>query len=463
MRLLRIVRALLCLPVLAAPVFAASGGYLFVTFGGQPNALSEQIYFAASRDGRDWTALNNGDPVLVSDIGEKGARDPYLLRSHDGKKFFVIATDLSMHHLRNWGRAVREGSRSILVWESTDLVNWTEPRLAKVAADDAGCTWAPEAVYDEENGDYLVLWASTNASDNFRKHRIWAARTKDFVTFGAPFVFIDKPNAVIDTTIVRDGAAYYRFTKDERHKSIFMEKAPRLSGPWTDVPGFNLAHLRGYEGPQIYQLEPPRSGKPAAWSLILDYYTKGQGYVSWTTPNLADARFQPAEGFKFPFKFRHGAVLPLAAAEYDAILARWPGNPVVSISPFGQPTRTIRHSRFQLKLDENVTPADDGRWLLAAGLDGGRNTVSFRSINHPDRYFAPTANGVEMMPNNGTPAFAAKASFVRVPGLASAEGVSFRLAASPDRYLKAGPSVGVSVGPVSTNADRGAATFALHE
>ncbi len=464
MRLFQILHALLGLPLLAAIASAApTGGYLFVTFGGQPNELNEQVYFAASRDGRDWSALNNGDPVLVSDIGTKGARDPFLLRSHDGKKFYLIATDLSMHHLRNWGRAVREGSRSILVWESADLVKWTEPRLVKVAPDDAGCTWAPEAIYDEENRDYLVFWASMTAGDGFRKHRIWAARTKDFVTFGEPFVFIDKPNAVIDTTIVRDAGSYYRFTKDERHKSIFMEKAPRLSGPWSDVTAFNLAHLRGYEGPQIYLLEPARSGQPAVWSLILDYYSKGQGYVSWTTSNLADAQFQPADGFKFPFKVRHGSVLPLTAAEYQAILARWPANPVVTLSPLGQPQRTIRHSRFQLRLDENVTPPDDGRWLLATGLDGARGTVSIRSINHPDRYFAVNANGIDIQPNDRTPAFAAKSSFVRVPGLASAEGASFRLASSPNTYLKAEPSGGLSVGPVSTSADRGAATFSLHE
>ena len=315
MRLPQIVRTLLSLPVFAAPVFAAPAGYLFVTFKGEQTPLTEQIYFATSRDGREWTSLNDGDPVLVTDIGEKGARDPYLFRSHDGQKFFLIATDLSWNRDRSVSRAVRAGSRSILVWESADLVHWSAPRLVKVAPDDAGCTWAPEAVYDEENGDYLVFWASTTRRDNFSKQRIWAARTKDFVTFGEPFIYIEEPNHVIDTTIVRDGSAYYRFTKDETYKAVTMETAPRLSGPWTDVTGFTLGKLVGYEGPAIYQLAPASSGKPAVWGLILDYYSKGQGYQPWTTTNLAGGDFQPAQGFKFPFKFRHGSVLPLAADE----------------------------------------------------------------------------------------------------------------------------------------------------
>ena len=307
----------------AAPT-PTGGGFLFVTFKGEQNPLTEQIYFSLSKDGRNWTALNDGNPVLVSKLGEKGVRDPYVLRSQDGKKFFVIATDLSMNLNHNWGRAVREGSRSILVWESPDLVHWSEPRLVKVAPDDAGCTWAPEAIYDEENHDYLVFWASTNASDGFRKHRIWAARTKDFVTFGKPFIYIEKPNTIIDTTIVHDGRSYYRFTKDEKFKTITLETSPKLMGPWTDVPDFSLAQLRGYEGPECYIVEPAAPGKPATWCLILDQFSKGTGYQPFVTHDLASGQFTPGEGFTFPFSFRHGSVIPVTRAEYERLQAAYP-------------------------------------------------------------------------------------------------------------------------------------------
>jgi hypothetical protein len=331
MRSLRTVRALLGLLLLAATASAAPAGFLFVTFKGEQTPLTEQIYFATSKDGREWNALNGGAPVLVSEIGEKGARDPYLLRSQDGRAFYLIATDLSINRARDWGRAVRKGSRSILVWESPDLVNWSAPRLVTVAPDDAGCTWAPEAVYDEESGDYLVFWASTTASDNFGKHRIWAARTKDFASFGAPFVFIDKPTSVIDTTVVHDGSAYYRFTKDEKFKAVTMETARRLSGPWRDVPGFSLRKLVGYEGPACYQIEPSRDGRPATWCLILDFYSRGQGYQPWTVTGLSTGKLEPAQGFKFPFKFRHGSVLPLSAEELQRLEERY--SPVAIVAP----------------------------------------------------------------------------------------------------------------------------------
>ena len=334
---LRVFRVLGCLAfVLAAclaPAKAADdSGFLFVTFRGQQGPMDEQIYFALSQDGRNWAALNGGKPVLVSELGEKGVRDPYLLRSHDNKKFYLIATDLSWARDRNVGRSIRAGSRSIMIWESTDLASWSEPRLVKVAPDDAGCAWAPEAVYDEETGDYMVFWASTTKRDNFAKHRIWAARTKDFKTFGEPFIYIEKPVTIIDTTIIHDGRAYYRFTKDEQFKAVTLETSPKLMGPWADVPEFSLSTLRGHEGPECYIVEPASDGKPATWCLILDHYAKGRGYQPFVTQDLAKGQFTPGEGFSFPFHFRHGSVLPVTGAEYRRLQSAYP-NPAPAPAP----------------------------------------------------------------------------------------------------------------------------------
>ncbi len=295
---------------------AAPAGFLFVTFKGEQTPMSEQVYFALSQDGRNWRALNKSAPVLVSQIGEKGVRDPYVLRAHGEEKFYLIATDLSINLNPEWRRAAQAGSRSIMIWESTDLVKWSEPRLVEIAAKDAGCTWAPEAAYDEETGDYLVFWASTNKRDNFAKFRIWAARTRDFKTFGEPFVYIDRPHAVIDTTIVHDGNRYYRFTKDENKRAIFLETGEKLVGEWREVAGFTLANLIGYEGPQCYLVEPGADGRPPVWGLILDHYTKGAGYQPFVTHDLASGNFEPGKGFTFPFRFRHGSVLTLTAEEY---------------------------------------------------------------------------------------------------------------------------------------------------
>ena len=316
-------RLLLLMSMFTAAACAADGGYLFVTFKGEASPMTEQIYFGLSQDGRHWDALNDAQPVLISKLGEKGVRDPYILRSHDGKKFFILATDLSINLNHGWDRATHAGSKSIVIWESDDLVRWSEPRLVPVAAADAGCTWAPEAMYDEDTGDYLVFWASMNGSDHFAKQRIWACRTKDFKAFGKPFVYIDKPGHVIDTDIVRDGGKYYRFSKDEQFKAITMEVSTKLMGPWQDVARFSLAKLVGYEGPACFLLEPAAPGKPPTWCLLLDQYSKGTGYQPFVSHDLGGGQFTPATDMSFPFRFRHGAVMPVTASEYARIQAAY--------------------------------------------------------------------------------------------------------------------------------------------
>ena len=73
--------------------------YLFVHFTGtESSPLHEQVYFSVSTDGERWELLNGGKPVLVSDVGERGVRDPFIIRSPEERKFFIIGTDLSIFY-----------------------------------------------------------------------------------------------------------------------------------------------------------------------------------------------------------------------------------------------------------------------------------------------------------------------------------------------------------------------------
>ena len=169
-------------------------GYLMAHFTGE-DATGEQIYFATSVDGLHWTDLNNSQPVLVSGIGEKGVRDPSLIRSEDGKTFRILATDLRIANGKGWDVAMHSGSTSLVIWESMDLVNWSKPWLADVAGSipSAGCAWAPEAIYDEENKNYVVYWATISPLDDIDKARIYYATTTDFKKFSAPKMYINRP------------------------------------------------------------------------------------------------------------------------------------------------------------------------------------------------------------------------------------------------------------------------------
>ncbi len=308
---------------------AAEGGFLFSTFRDETTPMSEQIYFGISADGRHWEALNGGNPVLVSDVGEKGVRDSFFLRSHDGQKVWLIATDLCVNRNRDWHRNTHAGSRSIVLWEASDLVNWSRPRLAVVAPNDAGCVWAPEAIYDEEAGDYLLYWASTTGRDNYSKQRIWAAHTRDFRSFEKPFIFVEKDNHVIDMDIVRDAASYYRFIKDDKMKSVSMAVSKKLTGPWQEVRQFTAGQGKNFEGPICYRLKGNSTDQSPEWCLLLDNVSdrigRGAfGYMPFISSDLSTGKFTPATDFHFPYPFRHGSVLPITTAERERLKSAYP-------------------------------------------------------------------------------------------------------------------------------------------
>ncbi len=295
-----------------------TAGYLFAHFRGERSNEWEQIFFAISKDGAKWQPLNDGKSVLQSNLGEGGVRDPYVVRNPDNGTIYLIATDLCIGRNGDWGRAQRAGSKAIIVWESKDMVNWSEPRRVEVAVPNAGCTWAPEAFWDADKKEFFVFWASRETLNGSNRQRIYSARTKDFRTFTPAKLYIEKPNDIIDTDIVSEGGKLYRFSKDETQKSIILEVSDTLEGEWKPVPGFPVKNFVGYEGPECFRMADGR------WCMIIDYYSRGQGYKAFFCDDLSKSDFAPSErGLEFPYRFRHGGVITLSQAEYDALLAKW--------------------------------------------------------------------------------------------------------------------------------------------
>lgn len=288
-------------------------GYLFVHFiGEQPDG--EQIYFSLSRDMLHWNDLNGGKPVLRSGIGEKGARDPFLIRvplDGGGRKFYLIATDLRIEAGKGWEAAQHAGSRDILVWESEDLVSWSGPAARTVGVEGAGCVWAPEAVYDEVKGEILVFWASMVEG----KQKIYAAYTKDFVQFGAPFLFLEKENHVIDSTILRVKDGYFRYTKDETNKHIVVDFSKDLNPKaFREVKSTVLSELVGVEGPEIVKFNDREE-----WCLMVDRFAAGKGYLPLVSSDLAGGEFRILEDAEFDMgvnRKRHGGIIPVTEEEY---------------------------------------------------------------------------------------------------------------------------------------------------
>jgi hypothetical protein len=169
-----------------------------------------------------------------------------------------------------------------------------------------------------------VCWASTTARDNFSKLRLWATRTKDFRSFEAPFIYDERPNHVIDIHFVSDVRTYYRFTKDDKDKSVRMETSKKLMGPWQEMPQFTAGQGKNFEGPICFRLRPSSDGQPPLWCLLLDNVSDrigsgAFGYMPFVSQDLSTGEFTAANDFHFPYSFRHGAVLPITTAERERL------------------------------------------------------------------------------------------------------------------------------------------------
>lgn len=139
-----------------------------------------------------------------------------------------------IYHRGGWtnSNATTDGSKSLIIWKSEDLVNWSVPWLTRVIPDDVGMAWAPEAIWDVKNHNYFVYWAS-NLLNEQKNTMILSSHTTDFKQFSKYMEFIKRNNQdIIDTTIVWDGQEYVRASRDDK---ITIEKALDLNGPWQKV------------------------------------------------------------------------------------------------------------------------------------------------------------------------------------------------------------------------------------
>ena len=252
--------------------------YFLGYFTGEGLADGEQLRFGLSTGNTalDWVGLGGGKPSLVSQLGDQGLRDPFIIRSHDGDTFYMIATDLNWFN-RNRDYQIND-SQYIEVFESHDLVNWSPQRHVKVAPDNAGNAFAPEAYWDDSIGAYVVFWAQAMWTDPVNRtgpgnQQMWYTTTRDFRTFAPPAVWQNPaPQSRIDTTVIKVGDWYYRFTKNEAGNAasdVFSEKNRNLRdtdiNAWTPVaPSIGRQTWvanQGYEGPLVFR--PTRVTRPA--------------------------------------------------------------------------------------------------------------------------------------------------------------------------------------------------------
>ena len=395
-----------------------------LNFARSNSTAGQQIYAAVSvgNDPTRWVAVNSGGPLLTSTEGMHGVRDPSLVRSPDGDKFFLLATDLNVdateYGWQGWDWAQSDASRYIEVWESRDLRNWSAQRHVRVAPDEAGMTFAPEAIWDDSIRAYVVYWTSSmyepgthytaDRTDPKRRapptrNQTLYATTRDFVTFTSAQIMSGRPgHGTLDAVIIRDEKTgmFHRFVSDRistgvgttryvtscGSEDIYQERAASILAPpeqWTlvaacithqamnttyaEAPMVIKANAGDSRGAGYYLWADQKwAGSPAGkpmeqqlspyWTADLD--SPRWKPVSWQTPD-----YQLALGV-----IRHGNVFALTQAEHAALR----GADVTSIALRSTPTRLTFSLGEPLDLTGLVVTADYSDGLKDEVLLPGR-------------------------------------------------------------------------------------------
>jgi sucrose-6-phosphate hydrolase SacC (GH32 family) len=272
--------------------------YLFTYFKGNGE---DGLHLAYSRDGLNFTALNNDKSFLTPAVGvSKLMRDPCLIQTDDGIFHMV------------WTAGWTE--RGIGYASSKDLINWSEQKYLMVMDKEptARNCWAPEIFYDKKNQQFLIFWATTipgrfpeseKAGDTGYNHRIYSITTKDFISLSETKLFYDKGFNVIDATIINTGKNYVMFVKDETRnpaqKNIRVTTSKSLYGPYSG-PSAPITGKYWAEGPTSIKIKDK-------WFVYFDKYTeKKMGAV--TSKDLINWE-DISEKITFPEGVRHGTII----------------------------------------------------------------------------------------------------------------------------------------------------------
>ena len=177
-------------------------------------------------------------------------------------------------------------------------------------------------------GEYLLHFSASNAADDYRSKCIWVSRTKDFSHFSAPEKWFSREGGdVIDSAAYEEDERYYLFVKSVHDPfGVMLLRSDSAAGPWERVKAFEESTLADqgekYEGPTALRLPDGR------WVLFMDFFGvfgRGQGYVPFVADSLASGVFRRSDAdFSFPYKFKHGTVLPISEEEYERLRrAEW--------------------------------------------------------------------------------------------------------------------------------------------
>ena len=330
-------------------------GYLFVYFTGN-DPRDESINYALSRDGLNFRALNDNAPVLDSKLISEtdGVRDPHIVRSEDGKEFYMVATDMTCR--KGW-----DSNRGLTLLKSSDLINW-HPSVINIqkrykGQQDLKRVWAPQTIYDKDTGKYMVYFSIKHGDGPDIIYYAYA--NDDFTDFtGKPKpLFIPKnKKSCIDGDIVYKDGKYHLFYKTEGDgNGIRKAVTDKLtSGKWTESDDYKQQTDKAVEGAGTFKLIDSDR-----YILMYDVYMDG-AYQFTESTDLETFRDIDSE-VTMDFHPRHGSVMQITDDEYRRLEKAFPSADV----KIANPVLPELHADPEVLLSENT-----GKYYIYSTTDG---------------------------------------------------------------------------------------------
>ncbi|MCR4874604.1 MAG: glycoside hydrolase family 43 protein [Clostridia bacterium] len=287
------------------------GYYLFCYFvGNKPE--EETVHFAISNDGYNFSPLNDNKAVIEQTKGTLSSRDPFIFRAND--KYYIIATDMKSD--LGWN-----SNYSMVIWESTDLINWTNERIINIREHEGfehSCrVWAPEVIYDSEVNKYMVYWANCLDTD-WKTYMVYAYLNDDFTDVGEIKTLYQSASGhdAIDGDIVYVNDTYYLYFKDENEKRIKYVTSKNVTGPYVESENMDVTTTnKDVEGCCTYNIVGTDT-----YVMIMDQYDKNKYYMQSTTKDsMVEFKQVRSTDYNFKFSPRHGSMLIISKEEYERL------------------------------------------------------------------------------------------------------------------------------------------------
>lgn len=433
----------------ALPAGAASAqstsAYAMAYFKESPNESDDSyaLHLAVSNDGLEWTPLNQNNPVATPTAGMQGLRDPFIIRKQSGG-FAVLATDLR-------GRVFNLNNQYIHVWDSTNLTAFTGYRRVHLHNMQTH-SWAPTAFWDPARGQYGVVYSARNGNRDV----LMVNYTTDFQNMGAAQVYFDPgPNILDGDVLAHDGNFYLAYKNLDNGNMYVARSTTGAPNSYTTITG-GLRRGDAIEAPILVKSNTGNT----FWLWGDSFAPSNAVFYAWQSSNIDGNSWSTVHqrSFTAPISAKHAGIIPITAAERDAMIQRWGVPQWNRLKSYNFPDRFVRHANYEARIDPYpMEPPADQRWRIVPGLADSAG-VAFESVNVPGRYLRHANHQLRLDANDGTSQFAQDATFHRTAGLADSTWASFRSHNLPDQYIRHS-NYALRIDPITNAEGRADATF----